>query len=224
MKVCVRDSLIPGAGAGLFAARPIAAEEVVTTYRGRAHRTADAIKLTDKSYLMRLGPQAYIDADSEWFLMEELGIPLSPPGIVDVGPGLVQVGGGPAPKDALGPEARVRAVAMDDTRMHEINAEKESRAREANPSSSSGQTGPECIAMGRFLNDARPYNCFFEKFSDRADVVALRDIEPGEELYVSYGKLYWAGSGVTRANRVRNEPIRTDPGAGDTAEVILSKT
>ncbi|CAI5741310.1 unnamed protein product [Peronospora destructor] len=37
------------------------------------------------------------------------------------------------------------------------------------------------------------FNVHFEKRpqDDKADVVAMRDIEPGEELYVNYGRLYW---------------------------------
>ena len=38
------------------------AGEVICVYEGDFYRTKDAIRLKDKSYLMRLGPQCYVDA------------------------------------------------------------------------------------------------------------------------------------------------------------------
>ncbi|RMX64783.1 hypothetical protein DD238_006778 [Peronospora effusa] len=51
--------------------------------------------------------------------------------------------------------------------------------------------------LARYINDCRGhfggFNVHFEKRpqDDKADVIAMRDIEPGEELYVNYGRLYW---------------------------------
>jgi hypothetical protein len=59
---CVRVSTIPEAGCGLFAARDYATGEVIGDYRGLVFSTAEAIRVADKSYLMRLGPQCYVDA------------------------------------------------------------------------------------------------------------------------------------------------------------------
>jgi len=47
---------------GLFAERPFAQGQVVCVYRGIACRTVEALRLRDKSYLMRLGEQCYVDA------------------------------------------------------------------------------------------------------------------------------------------------------------------
>ena len=52
---------ILGAGSGLFTRVPIAKGTCVCIYTGKVLRTVDAIRLTDKSYLMRLGPQVYVD-------------------------------------------------------------------------------------------------------------------------------------------------------------------
>jgi hypothetical protein len=54
---------------------------------------------------------------------------------------------------------------------------------------------PEVLA--RYINDCRGrrggYNVAFERHprDDKADVVALRDIRAGEELYIDYGRIYW---------------------------------
>ena len=50
-------------------------------------------------------------------------------------------------------------------------------------------------ALGRFINDCRPYNCVFEKKPEAgiAEVVALREIQAGEEIFASYGVWYWMG-------------------------------
>jgi SET domain-containing protein len=53
--------LLLGAGSGLFTRVPIAKGSCVCIYTGQVLRTVDAIRLKDKTYLMRLGPQVYID-------------------------------------------------------------------------------------------------------------------------------------------------------------------
>ena len=52
--------------------------------------------------------------------------------------------------------------------------------------------------VARFVNDPRnkaKYNVTFVKMPERrcAAVVALRDVAPGEELFVDYGSAYWFG-------------------------------
>ena len=47
---------------GLYAKRYFKRGETVCKYLGDNMRTIDAIRLQDKSYLMRLGEQTYIDA------------------------------------------------------------------------------------------------------------------------------------------------------------------
>ena len=122
---------------GLFTRVSRAAGEVVCVYEGTVIRTAEALKIEDKSYLMRVGEQCYIDA-------------------------------------------RLPYKREDDP----IGSER------------------ECIA--RYINDSinpAGYNVRFDKQPNnlpyaRALVVALRDIEPGEELFVSYGKKFWQGSSL----------------------------
>jgi SET domain-containing protein len=61
----------------------------------------------------------------------------------------------------------------------------------------------------RYINDCRQrskYNVYFEKRpqEDRALVIALRDIEEGEELYVDYGKFYWVAYNLLHPD----QPVR----------------
>ena len=84
-------------------------------------RTKEAFRLSDKSYLMRLGPQVYIDA-----------------------------------------KRRLEVAS-------------------------------------RYINDCRNpkiHNVRFDKIPEdcKALVIATRDICPGEEFYVDYGRWYWLGS------------------------------
>ena len=114
----VRKSRVPGAGLGLYATKSFSKGTIVCCYTGKEYRTKEAIRLEDKSYLMRLGPQTYVDAKDD-----------------------------------------------------------------------------QTIAA-RYINDCRNkrlYNVVFNKLETekRADVIALRDIEEDEELFVDYGKWYW---------------------------------
>jgi hypothetical protein len=50
--------------------------------------------------------------------------------------------------------------------------------------------------MARYINDARNKtytNVIFHKLADerKAQVIALKDLEPGDEIFVDYGKWYW---------------------------------
>lgn len=47
---------------GLFANRVFKKDEIICIYRGTVLRTKEALNLSDKSYLMRLGEQCYVDA------------------------------------------------------------------------------------------------------------------------------------------------------------------
>ena len=63
---------------------------------------------------------------------------------------------------------------------------------------SDGVSAP--LSLARFVNDNRlpgTVNCVFTKVPSRqkALLVALRAIEPGEELFASYGEKYWARAG-----------------------------
>lgn len=41
------------------------------------------------------------------------------------------------------------------------------------------------------LEEGKKYNCIYKAIHDKRYVIALEDIEIGQELYVSYGKSYW---------------------------------
>ncbi|KAJ1432752.1 hypothetical protein B484DRAFT_327129 [Ochromonadaceae sp. CCMP2298] len=59
----VRPTTLPNCDfLGLFANKSFETGDVVCRYVGDWLRTADAIRLKDKSYLMRLGEQSYVDA------------------------------------------------------------------------------------------------------------------------------------------------------------------
>jgi hypothetical protein len=47
---------------GLFTSRAFLKGEVLCKYTGKIMRTSNALKLQDKSYLMRLGVQCYVDS------------------------------------------------------------------------------------------------------------------------------------------------------------------
>lgn len=103
---------------GLFSSKFIPCGTKIAQYVGTIMRTVDALRLQDKSYLMRLGEQKYIDA----------------------------------------------------------------------------KLSVHCIA--RYINDCRNpagYNVRFDKDIENncAWVVAIRDIQPDEELFIDYGKWYW---------------------------------
>lgn len=108
---------------GLFASKKIKSNDVICQYNGVCLNTKDALQLNDKSYLMRIGEQCYIDA----------------------------------------------------------------------------RLSAHCLA--RYINDCRNnhgYNArFIKSMIERcAWVVAMRDIEPGEEIFADYGKWYWAGAAM----------------------------
>ena len=116
--VKVSQSWIPCSGLGLFANKKILYGEIICTYFGTKYCTVEALKLHDKSYLMRLGIQCYIDSNQHL----------------------------------------------------------------------------DCLA--RYINDCRNKLCYNDRFNKNcsdgiAQVIAIRDIEENEELYVDYGKWYW---------------------------------
>mmetsp|Transcript_46018 Transcript_46018/g.92022 ORF Transcript_46018/g.92022 Transcript_46018/m.92022 type:complete len:197 (+) Transcript_46018:25-615(+) len=66
----VRPSCIQGAGDGLFSLVSIQKGEVVCCYQSEVILpTREAVRLPDKSYLMRLGPQTYIDLRHEFHVV-----------------------------------------------------------------------------------------------------------------------------------------------------------
>lgn len=48
---------------GLFAKRRFEKEEIICVYSGNLVRTREAMRMEDKTYLMRVGEQCYIDAN-----------------------------------------------------------------------------------------------------------------------------------------------------------------
>ena len=114
-----KESLIEGAGRGLFSTEAREEGDLLCKYEGTVLRTAEALRLEDKTYLMRLGTQCYVDA-----------------------------------------------------REHEDVA---------------------C----RYINDCRNVKGHNVKFIKKPEeecalAVATRRLVRGEELYVDYGKWYWA--------------------------------
>jgi hypothetical protein len=58
----VKESWIDSTFHGLFATEIIEKQSVICEYRGALLNTVGALRTVDKSYLMRLSPQIYIDA------------------------------------------------------------------------------------------------------------------------------------------------------------------
>ena len=119
-RLVVKLSLIPNAGEGLFTSAPIQKGTIVCEYKGTTLRTAEAMRLSDHNYLMRLGSQCFVDAREH---ME---------------------------------------------------------------------------VLARYINDHRNpslYNVRLVKQPEqqRALVIATKSILAGDELYVDYGRWYWAG-------------------------------
>lgn len=139
---------------GLFVSHnPVKEGEVICTYEGSVLNTKEAMRLADKSYLMRLGPQVYVDTKNH---------------------------------------------------LH-------------------------CLA--RFINDCvnpAGHNVKFVKLPDKlkAEVVATRDIYPGEEVYVDYGKWYWLGSKMSAIsqNSGGNSSAVEDPAESDTIIVATASS
>ena len=119
-RLVVKLSLVPNAGEGLFTSAPIQKGTIVCEYKGTTLRTAEAMRLGDHNYLMRLGSQCFVDAREH---ME---------------------------------------------------------------------------VLARYINDHRNpslYNVRLVKQPEqqRALVIATKSILAGDELYVDYGRWYWAG-------------------------------
>jgi uncharacterized protein len=148
-KYAVGESWIPGAASGLFAAQNIAHDEVVCEYFGKRYTTADALKLADKSYLMRLGEQMYVDSREQ----------------------------------------------MD--------------------------------CMARYINDCRNplcYNVRFDKDPSQclARIVAIRDIDAGEELFCDYGKWYWLKLSPCRLTFMDVQKRKQAAAVGRSADALSS--
>jgi hypothetical protein len=62
INVEVKESWIDSTFDGLFATEMIQKQSVICEYRGDLLTTVGALRTTDKSYLMRLSPQIYVDA------------------------------------------------------------------------------------------------------------------------------------------------------------------
>lgn len=125
----IQLSNIPNSGNGLFVDRPYKKGEIICDYYGSKHTRKSSLQIVDKSYLMRLGPDRYID-------------------------------------------------------------------------------GKDSDCMAKYINDIRndgKYNVCFIKLPKLgiAQVVALVDIQVGEELYVDYGKMYWIAYNIGKKKQDR---------------------
>lgn len=72
----VKKSWITQTFEGLFATRIILAGEKICEYRGKLMNTVQAMKVVDKSYLMRLSCQCYVDAKESSCLARYDRIPI----------------------------------------------------------------------------------------------------------------------------------------------------
>lgn len=136
-KVYVDNSWMKCAGKGLFANNEFQTGDIIVCYSGVIYDTNTAIKLQDKSYLMRLGPKLYVDARE------------SP------------------------------------------------------------------LILARYINDCRNvagYNVIFDKIESKkcAMVRATRPIYKGEEIFVDYGKWYWAGVNIVNKDKDGNGNDKDD--------------
>eukprot|EP00439_Symbiodinium_sp_Y106_P080035 s2086_g18.t2 len=148
------------AGLGLFVQQAVAPGEVLCEYRGRTFTTAEAMRLEDKSYLMRVG----------WFLLMDYG--------------------------------NINGLGVWRLRHHACR-EEYIDARE------------DTSLIARYINDCRNpavYNVSFEKRpgEGRALVVACRPISAGEELFVDYGRWYWAKLRPTKIGPCSSRPMQSE--------------
>ena len=66
----VQKSNVSNAGLGLFAgAQGLPGQTIIGEYLGTTLSTKEAMRVHDKSYLMRLGPQVYIDAQRIFYVL-----------------------------------------------------------------------------------------------------------------------------------------------------------
>ncbi|CBJ33015.1 conserved unknown protein [Ectocarpus siliculosus] len=70
--------------------------------------------------------------------------------------------------------------------------------------------------MARYINDCRNswlYNVAFRKLpqESKALVVALKDIQPGQEIFVDYGRWYWLSLKPTKLGDDGSATARLEP-------------
>jgi len=177
---------------GLFATKKYAQGDVVCVYTGKVYRTSPAQALADKSYLMRIGEQCYIDArESGWV------------------PALLEgaTGAGNEEQSAQDTPSCPPCIAryINDSinpAGHNVVFQKFPLPCPYPPSSSAPPPAPAPAASSAtssslFLSCPYPY----------ALVVAQRPIEPGEELFVNYGKWYWAAASLGPAGGTGGGPL-----------------
>ncbi|CAB9510809.1 SET domain [Seminavis robusta] len=162
----VGRSKIPRAQQGLFAARHLPANRIICYYSGDIHSTQSSQSksmLSDASYLLRIGT---VSRQPWWYNV---------------------LGGNDNSVDSQ--DSRAIAALCSRDKWDEIVGE-----ATATPELYVDPTNPTIKA--RYINDCLKddfYNVTFvlEPNNERAAVVTLRDIQAGEELYVSYGRAYW---------------------------------
>jgi SET domain-containing protein len=124
---------------GLFANKHFPKGSVVCVYSGVVLKTREALRLEDKSYLMRLGEQCYVDARDSFDVLARY-----------------------IPSSSLISFVLIR------------------------------------LFFARYINDCISPQFWNVRFDKRpaekcAFVVAIQDIFPGDEIFVDYGRWYWAG-------------------------------
>ena len=160
----VGPSRIPGAQHGLFAAQKLAKHSICCYYSGDLHNACSWQRLDDASYVLRIGA---VSSRPWWY--DALCERVDERTFESSGPGSIY--------------SKLRIVwdrIMAETRRSEDFF--------VNPTN--------LQIKARYINDCLDptrHNVTFvlDPTHDRAAVVTLRDIDVGEELYVSYGQAYW---------------------------------
>ena len=163
--LAVQTSQIPGAALGLFATRRLSRGTVCTYYSGDVHSAKSSQQLSDASYLLRVAGSV---ASRPWWYT---------------------------------------ALQASDNNKEKVDAQDmfTRLGKEWNILVDRGCThgrelfvNPTCLGIkARYINDCLDPERWNVKYvldsrTERAAVVALRDIHAGEELFVSYGETYWA--------------------------------
>ena len=146
-KLEVKPSLIPNAGNGVFATKPIVKDEIIAEYRGKVFTCGLYEEFVDSGKIMRI---------NDMFI------------------------------DSIG----VAAMINDCVKFVPIDT------------SLSKHISEDDFKLKIWENKA--YNCKFDNKNDKVFVVAMQDIQPGDELYVNYGQNYWINVLLDRAFNMRD--------------------
>tara|TARA_R110002020_G_scaffold235703_1_gene447893 strand:- start:245 stop:889 length:645 start_codon:yes stop_codon:yes gene_type:complete len=174
-KLYLGVSNIPGAGVGLFTDTEVLNGTPVCEYKGEILESADDIRLTQKyNYTLGMG----FDKPAALYSIRWSSANTQEKKLIDAHPSLTNepTGLGSYANDILGWQERIKPEWA-----------KEKKRREENEKTIAG------IKENKKLDVKAGYNVAY--WAHPTDVViyliAIRDINPGEEIYVNYGDDYW---------------------------------